>query len=176
MGLRLGEQGAAAVSIHLSGGGATLRRIVLSCDVAGCPVQVEPPPAERWRSDADAGSWAREHAVGWTYDPVRGTDYCPNHAEFSTPPAVGQVGPRPTATVRDRAGNPVNRDDYAAQLRVQLTDSSPTTTVPRALTPAQAHVVARLLDELAGVYQGEDLATLATELSQLLDRQSGQQD
>ena len=48
--------------------------------------------------------------------------------------------------------------------------------MPRALTPAQAHVAARLLDELAGVYQGEDLAALATELSQLLDRQYGQQD
>jgi hypothetical protein len=172
MGLRLGEQGAAAVSIHLSGGGATLRRIVLSCDFAGCPVQVEPPAAERWRSDADAGSWAREHTVGWTYDPVRGTDYCPDHAEFSTPSAAGAVAPRPTAAARDREGHPVNRDDYAAQLRGQLADSSPTTTiVPRALTPAQAHVVARLLDELAGVYQGEDLAALATELSQLLDRQ-----
>jgi hypothetical protein len=177
MGLPLGEQGAAAVSIHLSGGGATLRRIVLSCDVVGCPVQVEPPAAERWRSDADAGSWAREHTVGWTHDPIRGTDYCPDHAEFSTPPPAGAVAPRPTATVRDRAGNPVNRDDYAAQLRAQLAESAPTTTtVPRALTPAQAHVVARLLDELAGVYQGEDLATLAAQLSQLLDRQSGQQD
>jgi hypothetical protein len=176
MGLLVDEQGAAAVSIHLSGGGATLRRIVLSCDVAGCPVQVEPPAAERWRSDADAGSWAREHAVGWTYDPLRGTDYCPDHAGFSTPPAAGAVAPRPTATMRDRAGNPVNRDDYAAQLRVRLADSSPTTAVPHALTPAQAQVVARLLDELAGVYQGEDLATLAAELSQLLDPQPGRQD
>jgi hypothetical protein len=176
MGLRLGEQGAAAVSIHLSGGGATLRRIVLSCDVAGCPVQVEPPAAERWRNDADAGSWAREHTVGWTYDPVRGTDYCPEHAEFSTPPAAGAVAPRPTATVRDRAGHPVNRDDYAWQLRAHLDESSSTATWRGALTPAQAHVVARLLDELAGVYQGEDLATLAAELSQLLDRQYGRQD
>jgi hypothetical protein len=177
MGLRVSEQGAAGVSIHLSGGGATLRVIVLSCDVAGCPVRVEPPAAERWRSDADAGSWAREHAVGWTHDPVRGTDYCPDHAEFSTAPAPGAVAPRPTATVRDRAGQPVNRDDYAARLRARLDDSSPTTTiVPRALTPAQAQVVARLLDELAGVYQGEDLATLAAELSQLLDRQYGRQD
>ena len=161
------------MSIHLSGGGATLRRIVLSCDVAGCPIQVEPPAAERWRSDADAGSWAREHTVGWTHDPIRGTDYCPDHAEFSTPLPAGAVAPRPTATVRDREGNPVNRDDYAAQLRAQLGEvRSTTTTVPPALTPAQAQVVARLLDELAGVYKGEDLATLATELSQLLDRQA----
>jgi len=164
------------VSIHLSGGGATLRRIVLSCDVAGCPVQVEPPAADRWRSDADAGSWARDHTVGWMYDPVRGTDYCPEHAEFSTPPAPGVVAPRPSATVRDRAGNPVNRDDYAAQLRAQLSDDSQTTGPPCVLTPAQADVMARLLDELAGVYRGENLAALARELSQMLDSQPGYQD
>jgi hypothetical protein len=172
----IGDRGAAAVSIHLSGGGATLRRIVLSCDVVGCPVQAEPPAAERWRSDADAGSWAREHTVGWTHDPIRGTDYCPDHAEFSTPPPAGAVAPRPTATARDGSGDPVNRDDYAAQLRAQLGAGASTTGPGRVLTPAEAHVVARLLDELAGVYQGEDLATLAAELSQLLDRQYGQQD
>ena len=53
------------MSIHLSGGRGTLRRVVLSCDVAGCPVQMEPPPIEAWRSDTDARSWAREHAPGW---------------------------------------------------------------------------------------------------------------
>src|SRR5207248_2672996 len=96
----------AAVSIHLSSGGGTLRRVVLSCDVAGCPVQLEPPAAERWRSDADARSWARDHAVGWTGDPLRQTDYCPEHAEFSVAAAAGVAAPRPTATVRDGAGNP----------------------------------------------------------------------
>jgi hypothetical protein len=163
------------VSIHVSGGGSTLRRVVLSCDVAGCPVQVEPPAAERWRSDADAGSWARDHALGWTYDPVRRTDYCPQHAEFSAPPAPGTVAPRPSATVRDSAGNPVNRDEYAAQLRAQLGEASTTTGLPRMLTPAQADVIARLLDELAGVYRGEDLAALARELSQMLHSQPGYQ-
>ena len=176
VGARMGEQRAAAVSIHLSGGGATPRRIVLSCDVAGCPVQVEPSAAERWRSDADARSWARDHTVGWTHDPVRGTDYCPEHAAFSTPPATGAVAPRPSATVRDRAGNPVNRDDYAAQLRAQFGEGSQATGSPPVLTRAQADVVARLLDELAGVYRGEDLGTLAGELSQMLDSQLGGQD
>ncbi|MGH8824485.1 MAG: hypothetical protein ACRDVN_08415 [Jiangellaceae bacterium] len=164
------------MSIHLSGGGATLRRIVVSCDVAGCPVQVEPSAAERWRSDADAGSWARDHAAGWTYDPVRGTDYCPEHAEFSTPPAQGAIAPRPSATVRDRAGNPVNRDAYAAQLRARLGESSETTGSLPALTRGQADVAARLLDELAGVYRGEDLGTLAGELSRLLDSQHRRSD
>jgi hypothetical protein len=44
------------------------------------------------------------------------------------------------------------------------------------LTAAQAEVVARLLDELAGVYRGENLGTLARELSRLLDSQIGEQD
>lgn len=134
-------------------------------------MQVEPPAAERWRSDADAKSWARDHAVGWTHDPVRGTDYCPEHAEFSTPPDPGVVAPRPTATARDSAGNPLNRDDYAAQLRAQL-GADPGGMGSRNMpTGAQAHVVARLLEELAGVYRGEDLGELAGEMSRLLDRQ-----
>jgi hypothetical protein len=156
------------VSIHLSGGRGTPRRIVLSCDVAGCPVQLEPPAAEQWRSDADARSWARDHAVGWTYNPARQTDYCPQHAEFSTAPAA-DVPPRPTATARDRAGNPLDRDQYAADLRSQLTDGSRSTGHPLMLTGAHAAVVAALLDELAGVYRGEALGTLARELFVLLD-------
>jgi hypothetical protein len=147
-----------------------LRRVVLSCDVAGCPVQLEPPPAERWRSDADARSWARDHAVGWTCDPVRQSDYCPEHAEFSTAPAADVVAPRPTATVRDRAGNPLNRDEYAVRLRARLTDGGGSTG-HALLTAAQGAIVARLLDELAGVYRGESLATLAHELSVLIDSQ-----
>jgi hypothetical protein len=164
------------VSIHLSGGGATLRRVVLGCDVAGCPVQVEPSAAERWRSDTDAGSWARDHAVGWTYDPNRGTDYCPEHAEYSTPPAAGTIPPRPSAAVRDRSGNPVDRDDYVAQLRAQLGKYSEPTGSSAVLTAAQADVVARLLDELAGVYRDEDLGKLAGELSQMLYHKLGEQD
>jgi len=156
------------VSIHLSGGRGTLRRIVLSCDVAGCPVQLEPQAAEQWRSDADARSWARDHAVGWTCDPARQTDYCPEHADFRTAPA-NDVPPRPTATARDRADNPLDRDAYAAGLRSQLTDGSRSTGHPVMLKAAHAAVVARLLDELAGVYRGEALGTLARELSILLD-------
>ena len=159
----------AAVSIHLAGGGATPRRVVLSCDVVGCPVQVEPPAAERWRSDSDAGFWARERAVGWSYDPVRRTDYCPEHVEFSTPPVVGVVPPRPTAAIRDGVGNPLNRDEYAQRLRAVLGESGPPTKPQPGLTIAQAEVVARLLDELAGVYRDEELGALARELSKLLD-------
>lgn len=157
------------MSIHLSGGGATLRRVVLSCDVPGCPIQVEPHPAERWRSDSDARSWARTHAAGWTHDPARGTDYCPDHAEFSTPSAAGVTPPRPTATARDHAGNPLNRDDYTAELRSHLAADGSPAVRPPALTVGQVEVVARLLDELAGVYLGEDLGTLAREMSSLLD-------
>lgn len=157
------------MSIHVSARGALARRIVLSCDVAGCPVQVEPVAAETWRSDVDAASWARDHSVGWTHDLSRGTDYCPEHAAFSPPPAAGALAPRPTATARDRAGNPLNRDDYAAHLRAQLGERSPTTGSSPVLTPAQADVVARLLDELAGVYRGEDIGTLAGALSRMID-------
>jgi hypothetical protein len=157
------------MSIHVSGGGATLRRVVLSCDVPGCPIQVEPPAAERWRSDPDARSLARAQAVGWTHDPTRGTDYCPAHVEFSTPPATGTTPPRPTAFVRnERSGDPLDRDEYAAQLRHRLAARSPALESAPIVTAAQAEVVARLLDELAGVYRGEDLGALAQELAKLL--------
>lgn len=162
------------MSIHLSSGGGALRRVVLSCDVAGCPVQLEPPAAESWRSDLDARSWARDHADGWTCDPARQTDYCPQHAEFSTAPAAGVVPPRPTATVRDRAGNPLNRDEYAASLRARLTEPARLTGYLPTLTAAQAAVAACLLDELAGVYRGEGLGALAHELSVQLGSQLGE--
>jgi hypothetical protein len=161
------------VSIHLSGGRGTLRRVVLSCDVAGCPVQLEPPPIEAWRSDTDARSWAREHATGWTADPIRQTDYCPEHARFSTAPAAGAVAPRPTAAARDRAGNPLNRDEYTEVLRTRLADDGRAAGQPVVLTTAQATVVAGLLDELAGVYRGESLGTLARELSDVLGGRPG---
>jgi hypothetical protein len=128
---------------------------------------LEPPAAERWRSDSDARSWAREQAVGWTFDADRQTDYCPEHAEFSTVPAPGEVAPRPTATARDQEGNPLNRDEYADRLRARLADGD--RSPADALTAAQAAVAARLLDELAGVYRGESLGALASELSVLLD-------
>ena len=158
----------AVVSIHLSKGGA-LRRVVLSCDVAGCPIQVEPPATEAWRNDADARSWARDHAVGWTSDPIRQTDYCPEHAEFSTAAAADHAPPRPTASVRDGSGNPLDRDEYTETLRGQLADGD--RPGERSLTQmaAQAAVAARLLDELAGVYRGESLGSLAQELSALLE-------
>jgi len=163
------------VSIHLSRGGG-LRRVVLSCDVAGCPVQVEPPASEAWRNDADARAWAREHAAGWMSDPVRQTDYCPQHAQFDVAPAAGHAPPRPTASVRDRSGNPLNRDEYAEHLGRLLVDGGRSAGRSPTLTAAQAAVVARLLDELAGVYRGERLGALAQELSALFDGELGDQD
>lgn len=156
------------MAVHVSGAGG-LRRVVISCDVAGCPVQLEPPAAERWRSDSDARSWARDHAVGWTCDLQRQMDYCPEHTGFSAVAAAGERPPRPTATVRDRTGDPLNRDEYAAQLRARLAAVERPADRGRMLTAAQATVVARLLDELSGVYRGEDLGALAHELSALLD-------
>jgi hypothetical protein len=130
---------------------------------------LEPPAIEAWRNDADARSWARDHAVGWTSDPIRQTDYCPEHARFSTAPASDVIAPRPTATARDRAGNPLNRDEYAERLRDHLGDGGRSTEPTMMLTAAQASVAARLLEELAGVYRGEPLGLLAHEVSALLD-------
>src|SRR5690349_9035079 len=145
---------------HPAASGAQLRR-------GGMPVQSEPPAIEAWRNDADARSWARDHAVGWTFDPSRQTDYCPEHARFSTAPAADLVPPRPTSTARDRAGNPLNRDEYAERLRDRLADRA--RSMGPTVTAGQAEVAARLLDELAGVYRGESLGMLAHELSALLD-------
>ena len=156
------------MTIELSRGGSGQRRVVLSCDAAGCPVRLEPPAAEQWRSDVDARSWAREQAAGWKQDPGRDTDYCPDHAEFSTRPSVDVVLTLPTATIRDRVGNPLNRDEYAAHLRSRLAEGGPIVGGHRLLTAAEADVVARLLDELAGVYRGEQLGALARELSVLV--------
>jgi hypothetical protein len=82
---------------------------------------------------------------------------------------VGTVAPRPTAAARNVAGNPVNRDIYAEQLRAQLGKQSLDTDMPTVLEPAQSHVAARLLDELAGVYRGEQIGILAAELAGILD-------
>lgn len=142
---------------------------MLSCDVAGCPIQSEPPAIEAWRNDTDARSWAREHAAGWTSDPGRQTDYCPEHAAFSAAPAAGHVAPRPTAAVRDSSGNPLNRDEYSEHLRELLVADDRPVGRTLTVTAAQATVAARLLDELAGVYRGESLGALAHELSALLD-------
>ncbi len=164
------------MSIHLSSGGAAGRRIVLSCDVPGCPVQLEPPPAERWRSDPDARAFARDHAPGWAIDLVRQTDFCPVHAATGAGTVPGGAPPRPTAAARDRAGDPLDRDGYAERLRAGLTGGTGAEGVGAGaavtLTAGQAYAVARLLAELAGVYRGESLGTLAHELSTLIDGQS----
>jgi hypothetical protein len=162
------------MSIHLSNERGSVRRVVLNCDAAGCPVQLEPSAIEQWRSDADAVSFARSHAVGWTHDPIRQADYCPEHADLSTAPS-GVIPPRPTAAARDKAGNPLNRDEYAVLLRARLTEDGGSTERTTALTAAQVSVAISLLGELAGVYRGEDLGRLATELSVLLDGQVGKQ-
>ena len=63
----------------------------------------------------------------------------------------------------------MNRDEYAVQLRRRLAEGGPAAGGQCMLTAAEAHVVARLLDELAGVYRGEKLGALARELSVLVD-------
>jgi hypothetical protein len=153
------------VSIYVSMGGSFRRRFVISCDAAGCPVQVEPAAAEAWRSDVDARSWAREQAVGWTAGPDGRSDYCPAHASNAAP---GSVTPRPTSTARGPTGEPLDRDEYATLLRDVLAEVQPTPGDPVMLTAAHASVAAHLLAELAGVFRGEDLGALAQEVSALL--------
>src|SRR5689334_19591818 len=114
------------MSIHLSSERGSVRRVVLSCDAAGCPVQIEPSAIEQWRSDTDALAFARSHATGWTHNPIRQTDYCPDHADLSTA-ASAATAPRPTAAARDSAGNPLDRDEYAVLLRARLADGGPST-------------------------------------------------
>jgi hypothetical protein len=82
----------------------------------------------------------------------------------------------PTATIRNQAGDPLNRDEYSVQLRTRLAEGGPTAEGHRMLTAAEAEVVARLLDELAGVYRGEKLGALARELSVLVDGHIGGRD
>ena len=84
--------------------------------------------------------------------------------------------PDPTATRRDQSGNPRNRDEYAARLRAQLGQPGRPMRQPPLLTVAQADVVARLLDELAGIYARRGAGHSARELSMLLDSQIGEQD
>jgi hypothetical protein len=139
-------------------------------------VQLEPPAAERWRSDADARSFARDHAVGWTCDEGAQTDYCPQHAGLNATRVADAIAPRPTATVRDQAGNPLNRDEYAEHLRALLMDGRRSAGESPKATAAHAAVAARLLSELAGVYRGESLGALAQEVAALLDSQFPTQD
>ncbi len=164
------------MTIELSRDEGGQRRVVLSCDAAGCPARLEPPAAERWRSDVDARSWARDHAAGWTHDPGHDSDYCLDHAELSTHPPADILFALPTVTIRDRVGNPLNRDEYAAYLRARLAEGGPIAAAHRMLTAAEAEVVARLLDELAGVYRGEQLGALARELSALVAGRAGGRD
>ena len=153
------------MTVNVSGGRSRPRRVVLSCDVAGCPIQTEPAAAESWRSDLDAISVARDNAPGWTRGSDGQTDYCPEHAGLATTDSISRA--RPTAAARGTEGDPRDRDEYAAALRGKLAAAEGSAD-PMTLTTGQATVIALLLDELAGVYRDEDLGGLAHELSHLM--------
>jgi hypothetical protein len=80
----------------------------------------------------------------------------------------------PTATIRDTADQPLDRSAYAVYLRERMADapdrgaedgrSAREARVPL-LSEPEAAVVAALLEELAGVYPGEELGRLARELA-----------
>ena len=162
------------MSIHLSSGGGTLRR--------GCSVAT-------WRDVRS--NWSRRLPSGGAVTPMPGPGLVitrsagrvtrsakptivPSTPSSARPRRAGLVAPRPTATVRDGAGNPLNRDEYAVRLRAQLTEAGRSTGHALLTTP-QAAVVAGLLDEMAGVYRGESLGVLAHELSVLLHNQVDEQ-
>lgn len=77
---------------------------------------------------------------------------------------------RPTATARDAgSGLPLDRCAFAMQLVARLAreslDADGAPTRSEFLTAAEAETVAELLDELAGVFPGEELGQLAGTLS-----------
>src|SRR6266508_3051985 len=71
---------------------------------------------------------------------------------------------RPTATVQNLEGQPLDRNAYAADLRGR-TDTDRLGPRLELLREGEATAVAALFDELAGVYPGEDLGELARELA-----------
>src|SRR6266508_2928113 len=71
---------------------------------------------------------------------------------------------RPTATVQNLEGQPLDRNAYAADLRGH-TDTDRLGPRLELLREGEATAVAALFDELAGVYPGEDLGELARELA-----------
>ncbi len=71
--------------------------------------------------------------------------------------ASGMPAPtRHTATMRGLNNQPLSRDDYASHLQAQVDLGRGEQRRPL-LTSEEAQTVAALLDELAGVYPGEDL-------------------
>lgn len=77
---------------------------------------------------------------------------------------------RPTATIRDLDGHPLDRDEYAEALTLQSHAATPDQRLPL-LGEGEATAVAALLDELAGHYPEEDLGRLARNLAlRLYDR------
>jgi hypothetical protein len=83
------------------------------------------------------------------------------------------VAPHPTAGARDeRTGDPLDRGEYAARLRRRLAGDAPDDKALSKVTVGLSEVAALLLDELAGVYRGEDLGALAAEVAGLLRERS----
>ena len=81
---------------------------------------------------------------------------------------------RLTAMVRGTDGQPLERDEYAESLRVELelhggrAGGDALAERQLRLSDGQAGVAAALLDELAGVYRDEDLGRLAREVAVIL--------
>lgn len=80
---------------------------------------------------------------------------------------------RPTAMIRDKDDQPLDRDAYAEHLesRLQNKDDDDSDVEGPRLNRNEGQVIAGLLDELAGEYRGEPLGTLARSMAvRLYDR------
>jgi hypothetical protein len=83
--------------------------------------------------------------------------------------ASGPSGRR-TLAARDIDGEPFDRDEFARVLSWRL--ERPLSPHPVRLTEAETIVAARLLDELAGVYEDEPIGQLARYLAMTLSEKA----
>jgi len=135
-----------------------------------------------WRGTCECG-WHGERwdrvARAELEDPTRrqvyagDEDHTPAWVEDSTHDEWKRHRPalvaKPTATVRDQATGPLERELLAGKMRARLDVGRDRRSagLPDAirLRTVEVEVIADLLDELAGVYAGEGLGQLARELS-----------
>lgn len=80
---------------------------------------------------------------------------------------------RPTANITNERGRPIERGVYAEVEREKLERHTGGDELRPFLTFDEAEVAADLLEELGGVYRGEELGALADELAHRLCRRLG---
>lgn len=98
------------------------------------------------------------------------------HVELHVVQPTDGFGPhpalRPTASIRDCDGQPLDRDEYARLLQEQASEF-PTDERLALLSEDEAVAVAALLYELHGVYADERLGRLACDLAARINARLG---